>query len=422
MSFIRALLDSATQYARHRAVFHPFEKPARVAFAALVGISSLFPVAAIAQGYPPSSVGVVVVEPQAVAITSELPGRISATRVAEVRPRVGGIIETRVFEQGSLVSEGDVLFRLDRATYEVALEAARAAVARAEAVLTDSRQIEQRTVSLSQRKVASQAALDSAVAARLQAEASLAEARARLRAAEVNLGYTEIKAPISGRTGRALTTEGALVSAQGEILTTIQQLDTVYADMQQPVSELLRLRRALAAGDLKEIEPGTAEVELYVDDGTLYPHPGRLLFAEVTVERSSGQVTLRAEFPNPDGTLLPGMYVRVSVEQARREDAILVPAQSVRRDASGTAQVFVVGDGSAVEVRPVTLGRSVGNHVIVESGLQADDLVIVDGFQKIGPGAPVAPVCWTDPAAGEDATSSDACTRRLGQLASVAAK
>lgn len=409
-----------THFPRDRADKRNATKATLLAILIVIGLIASSP--ARGQGFPPSSVGVVVVEPHQIAITSDLPGRISATRVAEVRPRVNGIVESRVFEQGSVVAEGDILFRLDRATYEIAVEAARAAVARAEAVLADARQTERRYASLNARSVTSRADYDTAVTAKLQAEAGLAEARAQLRAAEVNLGYTEIRAPISGRTGRAQVTEGALVSAQGEVLTTIQQLDVVYADMQQPVSELLRLRRAMETGELKQVEPGAAQVALYLDDGSPYPHPGRLLFAEASVERSSGQVTLRAQFPNPDGTLLPGMYVRVSVEQAVQDAAIAVPAQAVRRVASGAAQIFVVGAGQVVEPRTVTLGRETGNLVTVESGLAAGDMVIVDGFQKIGPGAPVSPVCWSDPAAPAtaDSEASAACAQRLGALASEA--
>ena len=401
-----APLQHATRAGSRRASI-PVLAAASVLAAMLTGAAPV-----LAQGYPPSSVGVVVVQPRRISVASELPGRISPTRIAEVRPRVNGIVEERVFEQGSEVSAGDVLFRLDRSTYEVAVDAARATVARAEAVLADALQTERRYASLRQRNVASEAEFDATETATLQAKAALAEARAQLRAAEINLGYTEIRAPISGRTGRALTTEGALVSAQGEVLTTIQQLDVVYADMQQPVSELLRLRRALAAGEITEVAPGAAEVRLYLDDGTLYQHPGKLLFSEASVERTSGQVTLRAEVPNPEGTLLPGMYVRVWVEQAVRDAAIAIPSQALRRDASGQAQVMLVSGQGTVEMRPVTASRTSGRTVIIEEGLAADDMVIVDGFQKIGPGAPVSPVCWTDPAGGED-TPSEACARAL---------
>ncbi|MBP8929721.1 MAG: efflux RND transporter periplasmic adaptor subunit [Paracoccus sp.] len=361
---------------------------------------------------PPSGVGVIVIQPENLAVTSELPGRISATQVADVRPRVNGIIESRDFEQGSVVAEGDVLFRLDRATYEIAVEAAKATVARAEAVLVDARATERRYASLNERNITIQAEYETAMAARLQAEAALAEANAQLRAAEVNLGFTEIRAPISGRIGRAQVTEGALVSAQGEVLTTIQQLDPVYADMQQPVSELLRLRAELASGRLTEVEPGAARVVLLLDDGSQYEHAGKLLFAEAAVERSSGQVTLRAEFPNPDGVLLPGMYVRVSVEQATSAAAIAIPSQAVQRSASGAAQVYVVTAEGTAALKPVVLGRATGNRVIVEEGLSEGETLIVDGFQKMGPGAPVAPVCWADPSLSEP--PADVCIQRLG--------
>ncbi|WP_240643418.1 efflux RND transporter periplasmic adaptor subunit [Paracoccus siganidrum] len=366
---------------------------------------------------PPSDVGVVIVQPKDIAVTSELPGRISATRIAEVRPRVGGIIEKRVFRQGSIVEEGDVLFQLDRATYEIAVEAARATVARAEAALVEAQQTERRFESLSERNITSQAQYETALATRLQAQAALSEARAQLRAAEVNLGYAEVKAPISGRIGRAQVTEGALVSAQGEVLTTIQQLDPVYADMQQPVSELLQLRAALAAGRLNQLEPDVAGVTLYLDDGSRYPHPGRLLFAEATVERSSGQVTLRAEIPNPDGTLLPGMYVRVGVEQATETDAISIPSQAIQRDASGAAMVYVVNGDGVAEARPVIPHRSLGNQVVIGQGLAGGDVVIVDGFQKIGPGSPVAPVCWRDPSLPDQAPQG-VCEQRFAAVAS----
>ncbi|MCI5040908.1 MAG: efflux RND transporter periplasmic adaptor subunit [Donghicola eburneus] len=373
---------------------------------------ALFPVAASAQGYPPPSVGVVIAEPQRVEVAQELPGRISPTRVAEVRPRIGGIVERRVFTQGSTVEAGDVLYELDPLPYEVAVDAARATVARAEAGLADARQTETRLASLRSRNVASRADLDSAETAVLQANAALAEAQAQLRAAEINLGYAAVRAPIAGRTGRALTTEGALVSAQGEVMTTIQALDTVYADMQQPVSELLRLRRAMEAGEITELAPGAAEVQLYLDDGSLYPHPGKLLFAEASVDRSSGQVTLRAEVPNPEGVLLPGMYVRVRVAQAVREAALVVPAQALRRDASGQAQLMLVQDGT-VAPRSVTEGRANDDNTLtIEEGLAPGDIVIVDGFQKIGPGAPVTPVCWSDPAA-DDTPPSETCARAI---------
>ena len=351
---------------------------------------------------PATEVGVIEVVAEDLEVASELPGRIKPTRIADVRPRVGGIILERVFEQGSAVTVGDVLFRIDPVTYKAAVEAARARVARAEAVLLEARQSESRVARLTERNVSSAAELDRAKATRLQAEADLAAAKAGLHRAEIDLGFTNVTAPITGRIGRASVTEGALVSAGGaEVMTTIQALDPVYADILQPVSELLALRRALESGALNELGPGVAQVRLYLDDGSAYPHPGRLLFSEATVERTSGQVTLRAEFPNPDGVLLPGMYVRVFVDQAMQHDALSVPSQAVQRDASGAAQLYVVNEDETAALRPVSLGRPVGNHVVVATGLAEGDRVIVDGFQKIRPGVPVKPVRWTDPTASD---------------------
>lgn len=368
---------------------------------------------------PPSPVGVLVVAPADVPVLSELPGRVSATRIAEVRPRVGGIVVERSYEQGSMVAAGDVLFRLDDATYRIAVEAARAAVAGAEASLAEARQNERRLAELNARNISSRADLDTAVTQRLRAEATLAEAKSQLQAAEINLDYSAVKAPIAGRIGRAQITEGALVTAQGEVLTTIQQLDPVYADMQQPVSELLALRAALAAGALEVVDDQAARVTLQLDNGVDYPLPGKLLFAEATVERASGQVMLRAEFPNPDGTLLPGMYIRVLVEQATIRDAVTIPSQAVQRDASGAALVYIVAPDKTVSLKPLKLGRTLGTKVLVESGLTAGDLVVIDGFQKIGPGAPVAPVCWQDVVA-PDAAADKLCAETLGASAPAA--
>lgn len=346
------------------------------------------------QEAPPSQVGVVLVAPENLPVLSELPGRITPTRIAEVRPRVGGIVERRVFEQGSTVKAGDVLFELDKASYAVAVEAARAGVARAEAGVVEATRNEARLSTLNDRNITSRAQYDSALAAKLQAEAALAEAKAQLRAAEINLGHADVTAPIDGRVGAARVTEGALVNAQGEVMTTIQNLETVYADIQQPVSELLRLRNALDRGAIEQVEPDAAKVTLYLDDGTAYEHAGKLLFAETTVERSSGQVTLRAEFPNPRGLLLPGMYVRVTVEQATEQGVLAIPDQAVQRSGGGTTSVYVVDAEGKAQLRPVRLGRTMGPRVTVHGGLNAGDMVVADGFQKIAPGAPVQPVCW----------------------------
>ncbi|WP_062112152.1 efflux RND transporter periplasmic adaptor subunit [Aureimonas sp. AU40] len=358
---------------------------------------------------PPSPVGIVEVRPEPIAVTSELPGRIAPTRIAEVRPRVGGIIVQRVFEQGSDVDEGDPLFQIDPATFQVAVESAQAGVAKADAVLTQARQDAERTQALVARNTVGTANLETAVATQRQAEADLASARAQLRAAQINLDYATVRAPISGRIGRALITEGALVSTTGtEALATIQQLDPVYADIQQPVSQLLRLREALRTGQLTQLEENVAQVRLKLDDGSEYPYPGRLLFSESTVEETSGQVTLRAEFPNPDDTLLPGLYVRVAVDQGIDAKALAVPNQAVQRDTSGQAFLYLVNANNTVEQRTVTVVRVVGNRSVISQGLAAGDKVIADGFQKIGPGAPVAPTPWTPVGAAAEGLSKDA--------------
>ena len=325
---------------------------------------------------PPSQVGIVTTQREALPVVSDLPGRIAPTRIAEVRPRVGGIIVRRVFEQGSDVEEGQPLFEIDRATYEVEVEAARAAVMRAEAVLLQANQDAERARQLVSTRTTSQSSLDTAIATQKQAEADLASARASLRGAEINLDYTTVRAPIAGRIGRALVTEGALVSQNNtEALATIQQLDPVYADVQQPVTELIRLRNALARGELEQIEPDVAKVSLMLDDGSSYGEPGRLLFSEATVDPASGQVTLRSEFPNSDGNLLPGMYVRVAVEQGIDQAAIAVPSQAVQRDTAGRAQLFVLDPDNKVMLRNVVIGRAIGNRAVVSQGLDAGEPV-----------------------------------------------
>lgn len=357
---------------------------------------------------PPSQVGIVTTQREALPVVSDLPGRIAPTRIAEVRPRVGGIIVRRVFEQGSDVEEGQPLFEIDRATYEVEVEAARAAVMRAEAVLMQANQDAERARQLISTRTTSQSSLDTAIATQKQAEADLASARASLRGAEINLDYTTVRAPIAGRIGRALVTEGALVSQNNtEALATIQQLDPVYADVQQPVTELIRLRNALARGELEQIEPDVAKVSLMLDDGSSYGEPGRLLFSEATVDPASGQVTLRSEFPNGDGNLLPGMYVRVAVEQGIDQAAIAVPSQAVQRDTAGRAQLFVLDPDNKIMLRNVVIGRAIGNRAVVSQGLDAGERVVVDGFQKTGPGATVEPVEWTDPSQAQPAGADE---------------
>ncbi|WP_046868714.1 efflux RND transporter periplasmic adaptor subunit [Microvirga massiliensis] len=351
---------------------------------------------------PPTAVSVVEVAPEAIPILNELPGRIAPTRIAEVRPRVSGIVVERVFTQGSRVEQGEVLYRIDPAPFRVQVESAEATLQRAKAVQLQARQHADRQKELGERNIASAQQLDNAVAQLAQANADVAAAEAGLAAARLNLEYAEVKAPITGRIGRALITEGALVAANStQNLATIQQLDPVYADFTQSANELMRLRRLLEAGALTSPTPGEARVLLRFDDGSEYPHPGRLLFSEAAVDETTGQVTLRGEFPNPKGDLLPGMYVRVLLEQGVQKDAIAVPQQAVQRDTSGRAQVFVVKSDNTTELRTVRLGRAVGERWVVEDGLAGGDRVIVEGLQKIRPGAVVAPSNWKASAKGE---------------------
>jgi membrane fusion protein, multidrug efflux system len=366
---------------------------------------------AVAQqaGAPPTPVGTIITEAKDLPITNELPGRIAPTRIAEVRPRVSGILVERVFTQGSIVKQGDVLYKIDPAPFQVQVDSARATLQRAKAVQLQARQNSDRQIELRDRAVSSPQQLETAVATLAQADADVASAQAGLAGAELNLQYTEVKAPISGRIGRALITEGALVSATGqENLATIQQLDPVYADFTQTASSLLALRRALKLGALTSANPGEAKARLLLDDGTPYDRPGRLLFSEATVDATTGQITLRGEFPNPDGDLLPGMYVRVMIEQGIQNNAIAVPQQAVQRDGGGRSQVFVVKPDNIVELRAVTTGRVVADQWVIERGLNPGEQVVVEGFQKLQPGAKVSTQPWKPVPAGQKPAETDA--------------
>jgi len=357
--------------------------------------------------FPPPQVAVVTVKAEDVPITNDLPGRIAATRVAEVRPRVSGIVVERVFEQGSQVKEGDVLYRIDPAPFQVQVDSAEATLRRAKAVQTQARVDSERQEQLKKSNVASAQAYDDAIAKLAQADADVAIAQAGLETAKLNLQYADVKAPISGRIGRALITEGALVSAGGtENLATIQQLDPVYADFTQSATDLMRLRKALQDGALMA-DNNSAEVKLMLDDGSEYPHPGKLLFSEAAVDETTGQVTLRGEFPNPDGDLLPGMYVRVLIEQGIEKGAVLVPQQAVQRDASGSALVYVVSADNKAGARSVRVGRASGTRWVITDGLKDGEKIIVEGFQKVQPGGEVVPSEW-NPNAAVDARKAQA--------------
>ncbi|QLL60153.1 efflux RND transporter periplasmic adaptor subunit [Sinorhizobium mexicanum] len=363
-----------------------------------------------AAAFPPAAVAVYTTAAEALPITNELPGRITATRIAEVRPRVSGIVVERVFQQGTIVKEGDVLYRIDPAPFQVKVDSAEATLKRAQAVVEQAKRTADRQSKLKDAQFAAIQQFDDAIAALAQAEADVGIAQAGLAEAKLNLQYANVTAPIGGRIGRALITEGALISATDtQNLATIQQLDPIYADFTQSATDLIRLRKALKDGQMMSSD-NEAEVQLILDDGTPYALKGKLLFSEAAVDATTGQVTLRGEFPNPNNDLLPGMYVRVQIQQGLERDAITVPQQAVQRNNAGQSQVYVVSADNKVEFRNVTLGRTVGERWQVTSGLKAGEKVIVEGFQKVGPGAPVVPSVWDPNAkpAAEQASASAA--------------
>jgi len=341
----------------------------------------------------PPEVGVMTVQPQRVAITTELPGRTSAHMVAEVRPQVNGIIQKRVFTEGSDVKAGQLLYQIDPATYQAAFASAKAAEARAEANLIPARLKEERYKDLVKIKAVSQQDYDDAYAGFKQAEAEVASAKAAVETARINLAYSKVTAPISGRIGKSTVTDGALVTAnQPAPLATIQQLGSMYVDITQSSADLLRLQQTMASGLLKKGGAASAKVKLLLENGTPYPLEGTIKFSDVTVDPSTGSVTLRSLFPNPKQTLLPGMFVRAVVQEGVNEQAILVPQRGVTRNPKGEAMVMVVGAEEKVEPRVVKVERTVGDSWLVSEGLKAGDRVILEGLQKARPGTPVKAV------------------------------
>ena len=342
-------------------------------------------------------VSIVTVKPQARTMVRELPGRIAPTRVSEVRPRVSGIVVQRLFNQGSEVKAGDPLYKIDPRPFEVEVQSSEAALARAKAVLEQATQHANRIATLTAQRAAPEARNEEAIASLRQAEADVAGRKADVARAKLNLDYATIRAPIDGIVGAALVSEGALV-VQNETasLATIQQLDPIYADFTQSVTELNQLRRALESGELDRISPDTMKVRLVLDDGAVYPLPGKLLFSDAKVDAHTGQVTLRGEFPNPKRELLPGMYVRVQIEQGIDSDAIAVPQQAIQRNTGGGSEVFVVKDDGLVAVQPVRTGGVQAGYWFVSEGLKAGDKVVVEGFQKFAAGDKVRPQTWTE--------------------------
>ena len=355
-------------------------------------------------GAPPQTsspeVAVMTVAPQSTVLTTELAGRTVPYQVAEVRPQVGGIIEKRLFTEGAEVEAGEALYQIDSASYRAAYTSAKATLARAEANLSPLKLKKERYADLVKVNAVSQQDFDDIAAALKQAEAEVEADSAALEAARIRLDYTTIKAPISGSIGRSSITTGALVKAeQDQSLATIQQLDPIYVDIAQSSSDLLR--RSLASGQLKNGEQQSRNVQLTFEDGTAYPHAGRLEFSEVTVEPTTGSVVLRTLFPNPQQLLLPGMFVRVNLEEGVNEQAILVPQQGVSRNPSGEALVMLVDAEEKVVPRVIEVSRTIGDQWLVNDGLKPGDRVILEGFQRARPGTVVKVVPFGAPAAGQ---------------------
>ncbi len=352
---------------------------------------------AIVQAQPiEPDVSVVTVRPQPRAIVRELPGRIAPTRVSDVRPRVSGIVVERLFHQGSEVKAGDPLYRIDPRPFEVEVSANEAALAKAEAALMQAKQQAHRIATLTSQRAAPEAENEKAIASERQAHAEVEGRKADLARAKLHLDYATVRAPIDGVVGAALVSEGALVVQNETNLATIQQLDPIYADFTQSVNELNQLRRAFESGDLERIAPDTAKVRLVLDDNTIYPLNGKLLFSDAKVDANTGQVTLRGEFPNANRELLPGMYVRVRLEQGIDADAIAVPQQAIQRNGGGGSEVFVVKDDHRVAVQPVRTGSVQDGVWFITDGLKAGDKVVVEGFQKFAAGDKVKPQSWTE--------------------------
>lgn len=334
-------------------------------------------------------VGVVTLKSEPLQITTDLPGRTSAYRVAEVRPQVSGIILKRNFTEGSDIEAGVSLYQIDPATYQATYESAKGDLARAQAAANIAQVTLKRYQRLIGTKYISQQDFDNAQAEAQQANAAVVTAKAAVETARINLAYTKVTSPISGRIGKSNVTEGALVqNGQTTALATVQQLDPIYVDVTQSSNDFLRLKQELANGKLQQ-ENGKAKVELLTQDGQKFPQQGTLEFSDVTVDQTTGSITLRAIFPNPDRTLLPGMFVRARLEEGVNPNAILVPQQGVARTPRGDATVMVVGAGDKVEVRPVTASQAIGDKWLVTDGVKAGDRVIITGLQKVRPGAQV---------------------------------
>ncbi|MCQ8241094.1 efflux RND transporter periplasmic adaptor subunit [Rhizosaccharibacter radicis] len=341
---------------------------------------------------PPPEVSVLTIQPRAVTLETDLPGRASAFRISQVRPQVGGVILRRLFTEGDDVREGQQLYQIDPAPFRASLDSARAAVARAQAGVVSNGLIVKRYGPLAQAQAVSKQDLSNAQASLQQSQADVQSGRAQVETAEINLAYTKVLSPISGRTGRSAYTEGALVTQnQTDSLVTVTQLDPIYVDVTQPVSTLLRFRRELNSGQIKPAGDGSAQVKLLLEDGTPFDQTGKLQFSEVNVDQTTGSVTLRAIFPNPQRLLLPGMFVREKIEEGVQPGAFLVPQRAVGHTPKGEATVLLVGPDNKVQSRTIRTDRAIGNDWLVSGGLKAGDKVIVAGQMKAHPGTVVRP-------------------------------
>jgi len=367
-----------------------------------IGLPILLTLAAVAlvscdwkQSAPPPAkpavqVGVVTLQPQQVSVTTELPGRTTAFLTADVRPQVNGLITKRIFIEGADVKAGEQLYQIDPAIYQATYDSAVATLAHNQAALASARAKSARYKPLAAAQAVSRQDYDDAVAATAEAVADIGTAQASIEQAKINLVYTKVTAPISGRIGRSSVTPGALVTAnQTTVLATVTQLDPIYVDLNQPATTLLRLRQELATGKLQKVGPNQAKIELILEDGSKYPVPGTLQFSEVTVDQGTGTVLLRAIFPNPDHMLLPGLFVRAELVEGVNDNVLLVPAQAVSRNTHGDPTVLVVDKDNKAVLKIVQTSRIVGNKWVVTGGLVAGDKVIVDGLQKVQSGAMV---------------------------------
>ncbi len=371
---------------------------------------------------PPVEVGVITTTPGDVGLITELPGRVEASRIAEVRARAAGILQKRHFKEGSDVKAGQILFSIDPAPYAAARESARASLAKSQANLAQaSAQVERYRPLVGVNAISKQDFVN-AEAAEKQALADVAVAKASLRTADINLGYANVASPIAGRIGRALVTEGALVG-QGEAtaLAVVQQIDPVYVNFTQSASDVFQMRRAMESGQFKRAGSGNAaSVKLILEDGSEYLHPGKLLFTDLSVDATTGQVTLRAEVPNPKGELLPGLFLRVQIEQAQASNAITLPQQAVTRTQQGDIVSVVAQDGM-ISQRGVKISAAQNNRWVVLDGLKAGEQVMVDGFQKLQmlpPGTPVKAVPWQSASGGAAAAPPAAVAAPVSAAAS----